>query len=77
MSLRCRKTRGKYTETARISARNVRREALDSDKKMKQENTISDDDQERYENEIQEMTDKTIAALDDLLKNKETEIKQV
>ena len=55
----------------------MRREALDSVKKMKQENTISEDDQKRYENEIQEMTDKTIAALDDLLKNKETEIKQV
>ena len=71
------KIAGKYTETARISARNVRREALDAIKKMKQDNSISEDDQKRYENEIQEMTDKTIAALDDLLKNKEAEIKQV
>lgn len=71
------KIAGKYTETARVSARNVRREALDAVKKMKQENSISEDEQKRYESEIQDLTDKTIAALDDLLKNKETEIKQV
>ena len=71
------KIAGKYTETARVSARNVRREALDSVKKLKQENAISEDDQKRYETEIQNMTDKTIAALDDLFKNKEAEIKQV
>ena len=71
------KIAGKYTETARVSARNVRREALDAVKKLKQDNAISEDDQKRYETEIQNMTDKTIAALDDLFKNKETEIKQV
>jgi len=71
------KIAGKYTETARVSARNVRREALDEVKKLKQANSISEDDQKRYETEIQTMTDKTIAALDELLKNKEVEIKQV
>jgi len=71
------KIAGKYTETARVSARNVRREALDAVKKMKQENSISEDDQKRYETEIQTLTDKTVATLDEMLKNKETEIKQV
>ncbi len=71
------KIAGKYTETARVSARNVRREALDEVKKLKQANEISEDEQKRYEAEIQDMTDKTVAALDELLKNKEVEIKQV
>ena len=71
------KIAGKYTETARVSARNVRREALDAVKKMKQENTISEDDQKRFETEIQNLTDKTVTSLDEMLKNKETEIKQV
>lgn len=71
------KIAGKYTETARVSARNVRREALDGVKKLKQANEISEDEQKRYEAEIQDMTDKTVAALDELLKNKEVEIKQV
>ncbi len=71
------KIAGKYTETARVSARNVRREALDEVKKLKQANEISEDDQKRFETEIQDATDKTIAVLDDMLKNKEAEIKQV
>ena len=71
------KIAGKYTETARISARNVRREALDAVKKLKQDNAISEDYQKRYEAEIQDMTDKTVATLDEMLKNKEIEIKQV
>lgn len=71
------KIAGKYTETARVSARNVRREALDEVKKLKQANSISEDEQKRYETEIQALTDKTITVLDDLLKNKELEIKQV
>lgn len=71
------KIAGKYTETARVSARNVRREALDEVKKLKQANEISEDDQKRFETEIQDATDKIIAVLDDMLKNKEAEIKQV
>ncbi|MBR6411932.1 MAG: ribosome recycling factor [Alphaproteobacteria bacterium] len=71
------KIAGKYTESARVSARNVRREALDAVKKMKQDNAISEDDQKRFETEIQNLTDKTVAALDEMLKNKEAEIKQV
>lgn len=71
------KIAGKYTETARVSARNVRREALDGVKKLKGDNLISEDEQKRHEVEIQDMTDKTIAALDEMLKAKEVEIKQV
>ena len=68
---------GKYTETARISARNIRRDALDEVKKLKNANEISEDDQKRFETEIQTLTDNTIKALDDMLKAKEVEIKQV
>ncbi|MBR6731069.1 MAG: ribosome recycling factor [Alphaproteobacteria bacterium] len=71
------KIAGKYTETARISARNIRRDALDEVKKLKNANEISEDDQKRFETEIQTLTDNTIKALDDMLKAKEVEIKQV
>lgn len=71
------KIAGKYAETARISARNIRRDALDGVKKLKNANEISEDDQKRFEDEIQSMTDTAIKALDDMLKAKEVEIKQV
>ena len=71
------KVAGRFTETARVSARNVRREALDEVKKLKNANESSEDEQKRFENEIQSLTDATIKALDEALKNKEVEIKQV
>ncbi len=71
------KIAGRYTETARVSARNIRRDALDAVKKLKQANEISEDDQDRYEDEIQKMTDTAIKSLDECLKAKEVEIKQV
>lgn len=71
------KIAGKYTETARISTRNIRRDALDEVKKLKNANEISEDDQKRFETEIQTLTDNAIKALDEMLKAKEVEIKQV
>lgn len=71
------KIAGKYTESSRVSVRNVRREALDAIKKLEKENTISEDEQERFEKEIQTLTDNAIKELDELLKNKEVDIKQV
>ena len=69
------KIAGRYTEEVRVSVRNYRREALDALKAIK--DAISEDDYKRYEKEIQDLTDKTIAKLDETLKAKEAEIKQV
>ena len=71
------KIAGRYTETARVSVRNLRRDALDGIKKLKNANEISEDNQKRYETEIQKLTDEGIKELDELLKAKETEIHQV
>ncbi len=71
------KIAGKYTEEARIAVRNIRRDILDKIKKMKNDGEISEDDQKRYEEDVQKMTDKAIEEMDELLKVKEGEIKQV
>ncbi len=71
------KVAGKYTEEGRIAVRNIRRDILDKIKKLKNDGEISEDDQKRYEDEIQKMTDTAIEEMDSLLKTKETEIKQV
>ncbi|MCQ2914226.1 MAG: ribosome recycling factor [Alphaproteobacteria bacterium] len=71
------KVAGKYTESARVAIRNVRRDAMDAIKKMKSDNEISEDEQKKYETEIQTLTDNAIKTADDSLKAKEAEIKQV
>ena len=71
------KIAGRYTEDAKVAVRNIRRDVLDKIKKMKNDNEISEDDQKRYEDEVQKITDNATKEMDDLLKAKDAEIKQV
>ena len=71
------KVASKYTEQARVAVRNIRRDAMDAIKKMQKDGEISEDEQKKYETEIQTLTDSTIKAMDDMLKAKEQEIKQI
>lgn len=61
-------------ETGRVSVRNVRRDALGTLKDMLKEKLISEDDDRRAHDEIQKLTDRFIAQIDALLKEKEAEI---
>jgi len=71
------KVAGKYGENARIAVRNVRLDGMDAVKKAKADGDLSEDDQKLYSDEIQEMTDKYIARIDEALAAKEEEIMQV
>ncbi|MBR1220038.1 ribosome recycling factor [Bradyrhizobium sp. U87765 SZCCT0131] len=64
----------KYAEAARVAVRHVRRDGLDTVKKLEKNHEISEDDQERFGNDIQKATDATIAEIDQLLATKEKEI---
>ncbi|SET84400.1 ribosome recycling factor [Oceanicella actignis] len=70
------KVAGQYAEQARIAVRNVRRDGMDMVKKAKAAG-MSEDDQKMWSDEIQSMTDKTIARIDELLERKQAEIMQV
>lgn len=65
-----------YSENARVSIRNVRRDGMDQIKKAKADG-LSEDDQKLWETEVQELTDAAIKAVDDALANKQSEIMQV
>lgn len=71
------KIAGKYAEQNKIAIRNIRRDALDEVKKLKKDNLISEDDEKKYGNEIQKLTDESIKKIDDLLAQKEKDILQV
>lgn len=71
------KIAGKYAEQNKIAIRNIRRDALDEIKKLKKDNLISEDDEKRFSNEIQKLTDDSIKKIDDLLSQKEKDILQV
>ncbi len=70
------KVAAQYAESAKVAIRNVRRDGMDQVKKAKTSG-LSEDDQKMYADEIQELTDKAIAAVDKALETKQQEIMQV
>ena len=68
------KVAGKYAEQARVAVRNVRREGMDSLKKMEKDKLISEDEVKRHEGEVQKATDDIIGQVDKLLADKEKDI---
>ena len=68
---------GKYAEESKISIRNIRRDGMDEIKEMEKRSEISEDEKHEYEESIQKITDAMIAKIDEHLKSKEQEIKQV
>ena len=68
------KLAGQYAEKARIAARNVRRDGMDSLKTDEKKGVYSEDERKRLETEVQKMTDATIADIDSAAAAKEKEI---
>ena len=64
----------KYAEAASVAVRHVRRDGLDTVKKLEKNHEISEDDQERLATDIQKATDSVISEIDQLLAAKEKEI---
>jgi ribosome recycling factor len=64
-------------ENARVAVRNVRRDVMTDIKDLLKEKMISQDDERRAETDIQKLTDKHVADIDQLLAAKEKEVMQV
>ena len=65
---------GKFAEDARVSIRNIRRDANDRLKALAKSKHVSQDDERRAHDQIQKATDRFIAKVDELAKKKEQEI---
>ncbi|PPD52419.1 MAG: ribosome recycling factor [Methylotenera sp.] len=64
-------------EGAKVSIRNVRRDANDALKKLLKDKEISEDDERRAQDDIQKSTDKAVAEVEKLLQVKEAELMAV
>ena len=71
------KIAAKYAEQARIAIRNVRRDGMDELKRLEKDGHLSKDEHKVWADEVQSLTDKTIAEVDAALASKEAEIMQV
>jgi ribosome recycling factor len=64
-------------EEGRVAVRNVRRHSKEALEKLEHEGAISEDDLVRSEKELQKLTDKHVAAIDEVLAHKEQELKEI
>lgn len=64
-------------EDARISLRNVRRHAKDELDRLQKDGEVGEDDVRRAEKQLDDLTHKYTAQVDDLLKHKESELLEV
>ncbi len=71
------KVAAKYTEQARVSVRNVRRDGIDTLKKMEKDSEISQDEHRKLQAEVQALTDDFIKKIDEAMAQKDKEILQV
>ena len=67
----------RYTEEARVAVRHVRRDGIDTLKKLLKDKDISEDDEKRLETDVQKATDQVVGEIDMTLATKEKEIMQV
>jgi len=64
-------------ENGRVAVRNVRRDVMNDLKDMLKEKLVSQDDDRRAQEEVQKLTDKYVAEIDQILAEKEKELLQV
>lgn len=71
------KVAGSYSENSKVAVRNVRRDAMETVKKLERSKAISEDELKAHESDIQSATNFVIAEIDNALNVKSDEIMQV
>ena len=64
-------------EDGKVAIRNIRRDFNDQIKQLEKKSEVSKDDAKRSEDQLQKLTDRHIAQIDELQKNKEAELMEV
>lgn len=68
---------GKEAENAKISVRNIRRDAIDGLKKLEKAKEITEDELHTLEKDVQKITDDSVKNIDQIAKDKEQELLDV
>ena len=67
----------KLAEEAKISVRNIRRDALDKIKSLKKSSEITEDELKKAEKNIQDFTDKSCDKIDEICNSKKKQIMEI
>lgn len=67
----------KYGEECKVGIRNIRRDANEALKKLEKDKKISEDEHKKLGKEVQDITDRQIVRVDEMLAQKEKDIMEV
>ena len=68
---------GRRVEEGKVAIRNIRRDAIEDLREVESEKLISEDDFYRTKDDVQEITDKFVASMDEMGRDKEQEITEI
>jgi ribosome recycling factor len=71
------KVASKYAEQSRVAIRNIRRDAIETARKLEKDGEFGEDERHGLEAKIQKLTDDFIGKIDSMLASKEADIKTV
>lgn len=71
------KMASKYAEEGKVAIRNIRRDAIEKVRKQEKASEISEDESRDLQDQIQKVTDKYTAKIDDIFKVKEKELTNI
>ena len=71
------KMAGKISENAKIAIRNLRRDGIEQIKKLEKQKEISQDESKKFQENIEQITSSYIKNIDDMLKSKEEDLKNI
>lgn len=67
----------KYGEECKVGIRNIRRDANEALKKLEKDKQISEDELKKLQKDVQDITDKQIVRVDEMIAQKEKDIMEV
>jgi ribosome recycling factor len=68
---------GKQVEEGKIAIRNIRRNAIEDLRELESEKLVSEDEFYRTKDDVQDITDKFVAKMDEIGRDKEREIREI
>ena len=71
------KMAGKISENTKVAVRNIRRDGIEKVKKLEKDKEIGQDDSKKYQENIDKITADQIKNIDEILKNKEEDLKKI
>ena len=71
------KMASKISENTKVAVRNIRRDGIEQVKKLEKDKEIGQDDSKKYQDKVEQITSENIKIIEDILRAKEEDLKNI